>query len=276
MANKVQCATHGECQETYVCSHLLGESAGLGFNREEPTTDNPFPDAWCDDCELIRAAHGGWNEQSERLTRIALLCSGCYERALIRNTRPSVTLEDLANLRWKCGSCEEWHTGPCLDFVYDSPYYWREEDEESGRRAALMPGWNRALPKTFLNEDFCVIDDRDFFVRGIIHLPIIGAGETFRWGVWGSLSRENFEVLMRKHEDPKRVDLPPMFSWLSTRLPEYPETLNLKMFAHMQEPGACPSFSLELTEHPLSQEYHKGIAPERVKEIMMARLRHAE
>jgi hypothetical protein len=59
-------------------------------------------------------------------------------------------------------------------------------------------------------------------VRGIIHLPIIGAAEAFRWGVWGSVSRENFEILLQGHEDLKRSELPPMFSWLSTQISEYP------------------------------------------------------
>jgi hypothetical protein len=107
MSKKVQCATHGESQETFACTHLLGEAAGLGFNRDEPTPENPFPDAWCDDCELIRSAHGGWNDESQKLLKISLLCAGCYERSRIRNTRTSVTFGDLATLRWKCGSCEE-------------------------------------------------------------------------------------------------------------------------------------------------------------------------
>ncbi len=195
MASKIQCATHGESQQTFVCAHLLGETAGLGFNRDEPTEDNPFPDAWCDNCELIRAAHHGWNKQSEKLSKISLLCSGCYERASIRNTRPSVTLDDLADLRWKCGSCEEWHTGPCLDFSYDSPVYWSKANQDASRRASLVPGWNKKRPETFLNGDYCAIEDRDFFVRGVIHVPIIGCGETFRWGVWGSLSHDNFETI---------------------------------------------------------------------------------
>jgi hypothetical protein len=272
MPDKIQCATHGECNQTFVCTHLLGESAGLGFNRDEPGEDNPFPDAWCDDCELIRAAHGGWNEESDKLVKISLLCSGCYERARIRNTRTAITLDDLADLRWKCGMCEEWHTGPCLDFSEDSPYYWSEKHEEESRRSSLLPRWSKQRSKTFLNEDFCAIEDRDFFVRGIIHLPIIGAGETLRWGVWGSLSRENFETLLKMDSDPKRVELPPMFSWLSTRIPEYPDTLNLKMYAHIQELNWRPHFRLERTDHPLSREYHEGIPPERVKQIMFSRL----
>lgn len=276
MANTIQCETHGECLETFVCEHLSGETAGLGFNRDQPTAKHPFPDAWCDDCELIRVAHGGWNNESEKLAKIVLLCSGCYERARIRNTRSSVTLDDLADLKWQCGSCEEWHTGPCLDFGYHAPSYWTQEHENAKRRVDILPQFTRGRPKTLLNEDFCVINDQDFFVRGLIHLPIIGAAETFRWGVWGSLSRENFETLIEKQEDPKRVELPPMFSWLSTQIEEYSETLNLKMYAHIQPPGTCPNFRLELTDHLLAQEYHKGITPERVKAIMLGRLHTAQ
>jgi hypothetical protein len=272
MTSKIQCAAHGECEKTYVCVHLTGETTGLGFNREEPTTKNPFPDAWCDNCELIREAHGGWNEESEKLIKIVILCSGCYERARIRNTKPSVALDDLANLRWKCSSCEEWHSGPCLDFSYDSPYYWSEKNEAVSKRAELLPRWSKNRQKTFLTGDYCAVEDRDFFVRGIIHLPIIGTGESFRWGVWGSLSRENFQKLLDLDEDPKRTELPPMFSWLSSQIPEYPDTLNLKMYAHIQEPGVRANFRLERTDHPLSQEYHKGITPQRVKEIMLQRL----
>lgn len=276
MEKKVQCATHGESQEAFVCNHLLGGIAGLGFNRDEPSTDSPFPDAWCDNCELIRAVHGGWNDQSQNLAKISLLCAGCYERARIRNTRTSITLDDLADLRWKCGTCDEWHTGPCLDFGYESPHYWCKEHEEANHRAALLPSWSENRGETFLDDDYCAINNEDFFVRGLIELPIIGTAQTFCWGVWGSVSRENFETLIKSGEDINRVELPEMFSWLSTQIPEYPDTLNLKMYARVQEPGRRPTFEVERSDHLLSQEYHNGITPGRVKEIMTRRLREIE
>ena len=275
MADTVECPTHGESPKAFVCTHLVGESTGLGFNRNEPAPDDPFPDAWCDDCELIRVVHDGWNEESEKLVKILLLCAECYERARIRNTRPSVTLDDLADLRWKCSSCEEWHTGPCLDFSHAEPVYWLDEHERESRKRNLFPSWSKKRRKTFLEGDYCAIDDEYFFVKGLLHLPILGTGKSFCWGVWGSLSRENFEVVMAKDQDPKRVELPAMFSWLSNNIPEYPETLNLKMYAHIQEPGIRAHFRLERTDHPLSVEYHHGITPERVKEIMLRRLRSA-
>ena len=273
MANTIHCHVHGECTEAFVCSHLTEGSAGLGFNREEPSEEKPFPDAWCDDCDLIFQAHEGWTDESQELVEIRVLCSGCYERARIRNTHTDVSFDDLAGLRWKCGTCEEWHYGPCLDFSYASPVYWTAGNEAIEAIESESPNsGSDELPTSLLNEDICILDG-NYFVRGIIHLPIIGTKETFRWGVWGSLSRENFEKLMLMNDDPKRVELPPMFSWLSNQIDEYPDTLNLKMYAHIQEPDSRPIFELEPTDHPLSQEYHHGIAPERVREIMMPRLK---
>lgn len=99
MAETIHCETHGESTEAFVCDHLTDDTAaGLGFNRNEPSDNAPYPDAWCDDCEVIRQAHQGLNENSQKLVRICLLCSGCYERARIQNTRTNVTLDDLASL----------------------------------------------------------------------------------------------------------------------------------------------------------------------------------
>jgi hypothetical protein len=276
VSEKIQCSVHGEREATFVCHHLLGDSVAFGFNHNEPTRDNHFPDAWCDNCEIIRVAHDGWNEESEKLTKITMICSGCYNRSRIRNTHPSTTLDDLAQLRWKCSSCEEWHTGPCLDFSYQAPIYWEEKHEEANRRTRLLPSWTKKRSKTFLDKDFCSIDDEYFFIRGLISLPIIGSSEHFVWSVWGSLSKDNFNLLREKDDDPKRTDLSPMFSWLSNRIQEYPDTLNIKMYAHIQPLHTRPEFELEHTDHPLAQQYHHGITPERVKEIMMNRLKGNE
>ena len=267
MPETIYCDYHGESEETFVCSHLAEGSAGIGFNRDEPTAENQFPDAFCDDCNLILEAHNGWSDETEKLIEARLLCSRCYELCRIRNTRTDVSFEDLSSLRWKCGTCEEWHYGPCLAFGHDAPEYWMSENEEANQ-VEFFHSDNEGLPTTFLDEDICVIDGEHYFIRGIIRLPIIGTAETFDWGVWGSLSRENFEKVLETFDDPKRVELPGMFSWLSNQIEEYPDTLNIKMMAYTQELGTRPTFELEKSDHPLSLEYHHGIAPERVREIM--------
>jgi hypothetical protein len=275
MADKMQCSIHGEREQTFVCSHLTGDNFALGFNQAKHGPENLYPDAWCDDCEVIRASHGGWNEKSEKLLKVKLLCSGCYERARIRNTHTATTLDDLGKLRWKCSSCDAWHEGPCLDFAYFSPNYWSHDLDEENKRARLSLGWSREKEKTFLDEDYCAIRGEHFFIRGLIQLPIIGTGRNFCWGVWGSLSSANFQTLIKVHDDTGRVELPPMFSWLSTVLPGYPETLSLKMYAHVRDVGLRPYFELEPSDHPLSLEQYSGISPERVKQIMLSCLREA-
>ncbi len=129
------------------------------------------------------------------MLKISLLCCDCYERSRIRNTCTSVTLDHLADIRWKCGHCEEWHTGPCLDFGYDAPFYWSKENESENRRARLLPNWGKEEDrKTFLDRNYCAIEGQYFFVRGKIHLPIVGSAQTFRWGVWVRLA-----ALILKH-----------------------------------------------------------------------------
>jgi hypothetical protein len=267
MAETVECDIHGEQSQAFVCVHLLGDDCTAGFNSDVATDDYPFPDAWCDNCEIIRTQHDGWNKANEDLAQIKLVCSRCYCKARARNTKPEVTLDELfVDAKWKCGSCEEWHTGPILDVSHDTPYYWTEEMEAEHQKNRLLPSQGKK-PKTWRDNDYCVIDGEDFFVRGLIHVPVIGTNETFCFGVWGSLSKDNFENLYAMDDDPKRVEIKPMFSWLSSSIKDYPETLSLKMSARVLEPRDRPIFELDYCDHPLAQDFQNGILPTRVKEI---------
>jgi hypothetical protein len=258
MSKTVTCDLHGESTPAYVCSHLVGNPIGLGFYEVEPAPDEDAPSAWCEQCEEVRVAHSGWNEVSESLIKIQLICRACYNQAKIRNSHTSSSLQELDDVQWKCGSCDKWHTGPILDLGYDEPSYWSSEYKKKS--------------DSMISADLCVIENRDFFVRGIIYLPIIGTDENFRWGVWGSLSEVNFRKLGDSWDSPERQDFPPMFSYLSNDIPEYPTTLNLKMYVHIQAPNLRPWMELEISDHPLSREYHHGITPARVKELMDGRV----
>jgi hypothetical protein len=33
MPELIECETHGECEQTYVCSHLVSDAVGLGFQN---------------------------------------------------------------------------------------------------------------------------------------------------------------------------------------------------------------------------------------------------
>lgn len=85
----VECSRHGTREATFVCQHLssIDDVVGFhaGFDEEHP--DEPWPNAWCDACERVRAEEGDWNDRSEAFARIQLMCDGCYQAARARHWR---------------------------------------------------------------------------------------------------------------------------------------------------------------------------------------------
>lgn len=133
-------------------------------------------------------------------------------------------------------------------------YYWSVPEDERADR-------------TVLTADQCIVDDEHFFIAGILEIPVIGGGAPVSYTCWSSLSLKSHELVCDSWEDPNRVNLPPMFGWFSNQLPGYAETENLKIMVHLRAPGLKPMFELEPTEHPLSVDYHLGVARERAVEL---------
>ncbi len=105
-------------------------------------------------------------------------------------------------------------------------------------------------------------------MQGNLNIEVTDTGETFSWGVWVSLSEENFQRMMKVWEEPDRESEPPYFGWLSTELPVYgTSTLELKTSIHTNPVGTKPSIEIEPTDHPLAVEAHNGMTMARVQEI---------
>ena len=85
------------------------------------------------------------------------------------------------------------------------------------------------------------------------------------WGVWVSLSQNNFERYRETYDEPVETD--EYFGWLCNRLPFYSDTLNLKTLVHPRSGGIRPYLNLEPTEHPLSIDFSNGISINRAQEI---------
>lgn len=155
---------------------------------------------------------------------------------------------------YRCRSCGQWHDELAFAYHSPAPAYWGPEFE----RDELSE----------LGEEQCVIAGEDFFVRGLIRLPVLDAEDDFEWGVWVSLSRDNFMRMSEMWETIGRESEPPYFGWLATELPVYsPTTLNLKTRVHTQPVGLRPLVELEPTDHPLAREQREGIALARVQQV---------
>jgi hypothetical protein len=77
-AKTIKCAAHGLGQETFVCVHLAAQPNQEWFS-DLPTSSNPWPDAWCTECEEVFQEQGEWNDKNASRLRVKLLCHHCYE-----------------------------------------------------------------------------------------------------------------------------------------------------------------------------------------------------
>jgi hypothetical protein len=154
---------------------------------------------------------------------------------------------------WKCSRCGEVHSGiPGYSFAAPWPWYTTPESERGN---------------SVLTDDDCIMRGEDYFIRGCIEIPVVGDDDPFIWGIWVSLSRDNFYRERSLRKDPNRIAEPPYFGWLSSRIQVYPDTLLLKARVHSRSVGSAPFLELQPTEHPLAVEQRNGIDLDRVREI---------
>jgi hypothetical protein len=146
-------------------------------------------------------------------------------------------------MSFTCPICRETHDG--LPHIgSDAPHQWEERLRQDSQ--------------SMLTEDLCIIEGRDYFVRGVIEIPVHDYEHEFGWGVWVTHKQENFEIY-RAHFDSAEIG--PFFGWLSTEIDYYTEsTLNLKTMAHYRGGGLRPWIELEPGDHPLSRQQQEGIS----------------
>lgn len=142
-----------------------------------------------------------------------------------------------------------------MSYGSDAPVYYYDVPEIERKR------------RFELSSDLCIMDEEHYFIRGGIEIPIVDSKETFIWDVWISLSKNNFNRTIELWETEGRETEEPYFGWLSTSIPGYPDTLNLKTNVHTREVGVRPFIELEPTDHPLAIEQREGITLQRVTEI---------
>jgi hypothetical protein len=153
--------------------------------------------------------HGMATRPSECLQFPVTPSSRCYRKMELASDAPMRPLGIIvsmpsSSMAWTCRTCGATHTGTPDSFSYEAPWPWYSIPEP--QRAA----------RGFLTEDYCAIEDEDFFVRGCLEVPILGRDSPLLWGVWVSLSRENFFRERSLAEDPRMTAEPPYFGWLSS------------------------------------------------------------
>ena len=84
-------------------------------------------------------------------------------------------------MSWVCHICKEVHDDLPLSFAADYP-----------DKYANMSADEREL-RTVIGSDQCVIDQKEFYIRGCLEIPIQNDDRIFLWGLWASMWEKDFD-----------------------------------------------------------------------------------
>ena len=162
---------------------------------------------------------------------------------------------------YRCTPCGLDHDDlPDLGAAYPDPWFTIPPAERS-RRVQHTP-------------DTCVIDGAEFYIRGVLLLPLVDAAsiaaghDAFGLGVWISQGRAHFQTYL---DHPDTPDIGPFTGWFCTRIRGYaPNTDGLRSRAHFRGNNQRPTIELEPTDHSLAVDQRTGITLDRAWQIVHA------
>jgi hypothetical protein len=119
-----------------------------------------------------------------------------------------------------------------------------------------------------LGTDQCVIDEKHFFVRGRIEMPVVETRDLFAWLVWVEVSKSDFARMSNLWTVKGREAKEPTYNGLlANELPVYEnETFGLAVKLHTRPVGQRPFIEV-VAEHRLRDEQKDRISYHRVQEI---------
>ncbi|MBL8934754.1 MAG: DUF2199 domain-containing protein [Archangium sp.] len=246
----VSCERHGTSEATFICGHLAG-AVGAGFFTAEDADGVARPDAWCARCDEVLQAEREWHDTSEGFAHIRLACAGCYDEIRAHNEWKQL---DTEQDRFTCSDCGEVHQGLPLDFATDTPALSSED-----------------LSQAKFTDDRCEFGEHRF-IRSCLEIPIIGGPGPLVYGVWVTLSQQSYAEYVHHLSEPRRFLDGPYFGWFASALPQWPDTVQLKVRVHVRPPPRRPVIELEPTDHPLAGAQREGISLARFQELALAHL----
>ena len=152
-----------------------------------------------------------------------------------------------------CSVCGEHHDQRLLDIRLALPHAIHLLDADARARRA------------WLADDFAVLDDERFFVRGLLELPIPRIDDRFAYGSWVEVSMPDFQELMRHWHDEAQFDA--VECTIANELEPYRDTLGLRGTLRATAPDKLPAIELADASHDLVNAQRRGISVGRSDEL---------
>jgi hypothetical protein len=159
-------------------------------------------------------------------------------------------------LAYKCATCGEMHAGLPMDIGFAKPAdFFTIPAAERGRRCALTADW-------------CVIDQRRFYVRGCLYVSVLDADDPFGWGLWARVSQRSFQRYLALYSADGSGEAP-FRGRLSVEDRRGYEGLDgHAVRIQLRTAAERPAFTLARSKHLLYREQQQGITLHRVQEML--------
>jgi hypothetical protein len=164
--------------------------------------------------------------------------------------------EGIREMKIRCTKCDELHDLSDMHVGYDRPDAWyavRPDDREAR--------WE-------IDADFAVLDEKWFFIRGLVFIPVHGEARPYAWGVWAAVDEADYRRYEAVFRDPDGHLQPAFTGRIANQIPGYPQTLGLAVTIRLGEGSERPSFTVDDAGHPLAAEQRGGVFVERVLEMV--------
>ena len=163
--------------------------------------------------------------------------------------------DEMKEFGFYCASCGLYHKDLPMAYASDGPeQYFQIPENEREKRSDIT-------------QDTYVLDEKHFFIKGQVKIPVSDNEDDFAWNVWVKVSEEDFIREQEQWFEENRFLSEPYNGTIDTQLICYPSTLGLKVKLRTQKVGIIPTVELEESDHPLFLEQESGINMDRVSDF---------
>ncbi|HLY26573.1 MAG TPA: DUF2199 domain-containing protein [Aggregatilineales bacterium] len=161
---------------------------------------------------------------------------------------------------FKCPECGKIHDLSQAALVFRMPRHVAELRREIGKEEFAA--------RVQMNDDLCCIDEKLYFIRGVLEVPVKELDATFEWGLWALVDQVDFNHYVELWDADIDEHEPPFTGWLSGSPPEYPESDMAEVVIHMRSNGMRPMFMISASDQPLGIAQREGITPAEVHQFI--------
>jgi hypothetical protein len=152
---------------------------------------------------------------------------------------------------FRCGICDRFHDHVARDIAFRRPDAYFDVPEEERER------------RVYETDDLCTIDGDLFLIRGVLYLPIDGLEERFGWGIWVSISEDDYYDYLDAWDNDTEDETPPFAGQVASAIAPYPGALELDVTVKLRSGGSRPTFTVISDMHPLGIDQRKGISEQK-------------